>query len=175
MDTIQHYRSMRLVTSFVVITLVLAPTVSMANCCCVLAKVGRAAGLPANSCCDRHAVAACCASSVGETVLAQRVCCAVRGDTESTNGLNSQRFASDQVESPKCDCERSCCDDASVLQVAITSDADSSRLGQDVAVESSDLFVSYDLIPASLRLGTDRSPCFLSAPHRCATLCRWLN
>jgi hypothetical protein len=178
-----HRRSLRLVTMLVVTAMLLAPTVSLANCCCVLAKVGQAAGLSTDGCCDRDSVPSCCASRGGQAdgiqaSSAQRSCCSNRAPAQPTDRSPdaSSKAEAEAVPSPsQCDCERSCCDGVSNLNVAISNESDSPRLGHDVDSEPAFLFVSYGLVPTSFESGIDHSPRFLSAPHHCATLCRWLN
>lgn len=176
-----HRRSLHLVTMLVVTAMLLAPTVSLASCCCVLAKVGQAAGLSTNGCCDHDSVPSCCASRGDEghgiqESSAQRSCCSNRVPAQPTDRSPQASTTAEGIPSPShCDCERSCCDGVSSLDVAISNESDSPRLGHDVDSEPVFLFVSYALVPTSFESGINHSPRFLSAPHRCATLCRWLN
>lgn len=175
MGTTQYSRAGRLITMIVVIAMLLAPTASWASCCCILAKIGRAAGLPTVSCCDDTTDPSCCASRGVEELPAQRGCCGGRAggqlatmpQTAATQGVHPAPL--------QCNCDESCCDGANALAAAINSESDSLRIGQDLASEASTLFAPYDFIPTAATLGIDHAPRYLSAPHRCATLCRWLK
>ena len=156
-----HRPALRLTTMFIVVAMLFAPTASLASCCCVLAKVGQAVGLSAGGCGDHNDVASCCVSPALETAPTPQSCCIGRTGVQSVPS--------------NCDCEQSCCDGVSIPTVAITTDNDSPRSAHNMASDSPYLFASYDFIPASSKFGIDHSFRFLSAPHRCATLCRWLN
>lgn len=156
-----HRPALRLTTMFIVVAMLFASTASLASCCCVLAKVGQAVGLSAGGCCDHNDVASCCASSALETAPTSQSWC-----SGQTGG---------QSVPIKCNCEQSCCDGVSVLNVAITTVKDSPRFVQEMGFDTPCLFTSYDFIPSSSKFGVDHTLRFLSAPHRCATLCRWLN
>lgn len=176
MFTTLRRRSLRLITTIVVMAMLLAPTASLANCCCVLAKLGRGTGLSTGGCCDRDEAPACCASRAVRELPALRSCCSSRVSDEPTGTPAQVSAMADTLSSPsQCACERSCCDGASDLSAVILNEGDSPRSRHDVVSELAFLFISYDFIPSSFTLGRDRSPRFLSASHRCATLCRWLN
>jgi hypothetical protein len=171
-----HRRSLRVITLIVVMAMLLAPTAALASCCCVLAKVGQATGLSTDGCCDRQDAPSCCSTKSNHGSQTGRSCCTSRAVGSPANTTPHVLTLQDSLSSPtQCECERSCCDGLRAPNVAINNESDSSRFGHDVDSEPTFLFVSYDLAPTSFELGVDHAPRFLSAPHRCATLCRWLN
>lgn len=164
----RHRRTLRLLTTIVVLAVLLAPTASMASCCCVIARVGQAVGIAANGCCDQTQVVSCCQSPAVNAP--SRACCGQR-ETLGRVALSAQT----SVLPTECSCEHSCCDGLITRPAAILSENESPRIIHGVSLDAAILLGSIDRIPSTQKIGVDRSFGFLSASHRCATLCRWLN
>jgi hypothetical protein len=164
----RHRRTLRLLATIVVLAVLLAPTASLASCCCVIARVGQAAGIATNGCCDQTQVASCCQSHSGAST--PRSCCGQR----ETLGCGTLAVPA-SVLPTDCSCEHSCCDGLIIRPAAILTENESSRIIHSVSLDTAILFAPIDRIPAVQKIGVDLSFGFLSAPHRCAALCRWLN
>ena len=175
MGTTQFSRARRLITMIVVTALLLAPTASWASCCCILAKIGRSAGLLTVSCCGDTTVPTCCASRGVEGLPVKSICCSGRVGVNFATMPQSDTTQSTHPAPLQCDCQRSSCDRVNASVVAINSESDLLRIGQDLTSEASISSTLCDFIPAAVTLGKDHTTRYLSAPHRCATLCRWLK
>jgi hypothetical protein len=172
-------RSTRLITTLVVISLIFAPSLSQASCCCVLAKLGQAVGLADTGFCERGGVATCCASPVTSASQATPeraslpACCST--GKVPAGGVNVSSDVKSPAGGKSCQCERSCCDNIQERIEAISSEREDLRLQQDFSAQASVFFVAYQSIPIKFAVEIGAEHRFLSAPHRCATLCRWLN
>jgi hypothetical protein len=179
-------RSTRLITTLVVISLIFAPSLSQASCCCVIAKLGQAVGLDNTGCCEQVDRSTCCAPPVtcAPEATSERAslppCCRAGISPEvlqtvSGCGANVSSDLKSPNGSKSCQCERSCCDNIQERIEAISGEREDLRLLQDIPAEASVLFVAYQSIPSNFAVQIGSEPRFLSVPHRCATLCRWLN
>lgn len=175
MCRIQHRRALPLVATLVAISMLLAPTASLASCCCVLAKISVAVGMSPSGCCGDTDKDSCCPSASANAASENHGCCNGRVLSPTTITPKFSFVVRDHASSTQCECERSCCDGVSNLSPAIQSEKPSAQSLSDDAVATPLLWAAYDSVPASTELRIDRSPPFLSSPHRCATLCRWLN
>lgn len=164
----RHRRALRFVSMLIVMAMLLAPTASCANCCCVLTKLGDAAGFSVDSCCDQQAVRSCCVSRATKATPVRNACCNVSPGSHLADAKTVHSAPT------KCECEQSCCDGADFLILATLVDKDSSQFVQHLDAASS-FSVAYDFSLTRSELGKSHSFPFLSAPHRCASLCRWLN
>jgi hypothetical protein len=172
MSSTQHRRILRLTTAIVVVSMLFAPTLSLASCCCVLAKLSVAAGISQTGCCDEAATASCCSSHAVTMPVKQRSCCS--GGESVATASPPQGDANALPSHTSCDCEQSCCDGVNLLEPAIYGEGSSLRSFE--APAATPVFMAdHESFSAGIPLWIDRSPPFLSSPHRCATLCRWLN
>ena len=164
----RHRWTFRLLSTIVVLAVLLAPTASLASCCCVIARVGQAVGITTKGCCNRTEVASRCELHPVDAI--PRSCCSQRESLgRGTLAVQASVLPTD------CSCEHSCCDRLIIRPAAIITENDSSRIIHSVSLDTVNLLASIDRIPACQKIGVDHSFGFLSAPHRCATLCRWLN
>jgi len=151
-----HRRALAIMTTLVVIMMLATPVVSLANCCCVANRLSNQLGLSSESCCERPEARSCC-DSVGDHAAACQTSIRLHWEHDS------------------CQCDQACGRQPAVVAVAPPQEPDSLRPLAIDPVIIADLAIVSGLVGLSMTSGRDRSACYLSAPHRCATLCRWLN
>jgi len=143
-------------TALVVVLMLAAPVVSLANCCCVANRLSHQWGLSSEGCCEQPKVRKCCAA-----IDVQSAIC--------------QQSIQLHLECDGCQCDQACGRQPAVVAVALPQERDFFLPFALDPLITADLAIVNDPTGLSASSGRDRSACYLSAPHRCAMLCRWLN
>lgn len=156
MFRIPHPYRLTPITFCLVLSLLLAPSLTLANCCCDLSRLTVGLGITQPHCCntENNEQPIHCCSSPAST-----------GDSANTHPVVVD-----------CPCECGGCSAPEIVRFDVTvptqdslvlPDADSGLVILLAADEGGFL--------SSARLEACRASLSLSAPQRCATLCRWLN